>query len=139
MPMSALFIEKSVWPFVMVTVLFGGGAAFMTGRAMARGWQSFWVTLYYMLLLGAAIRFLHHGLFADATLASWRAVQGDLFSLHYYITDTLVLIVAAALGYRLERVRQMTQQYRWLYERTSPFTWAERSRSEISQTAPKPD
>ncbi len=137
--MSSLFIEKSVWAFVMVTVLFGGGAAFLTGRAMARGWRSFWLALYYMLILGMAIRFLHHGLFANATLESWRDAQGDLFSLHYYITDTLILIIAAGIGYRLERVRQMTKQYRWLYERTGPFTWAERSRTQVQQSASKPD
>jgi hypothetical protein len=75
-----------------------------------------------MLLLGLFVRFLHWGLFLD----NWRHLKGDLLSLHYYITDTTVLIAAASLGYRLRRTRQMTRQYRWLYRQTSPFTWEKR-------------
>jgi hypothetical protein len=48
---------------------------------------------------------------------------GDLLSLHYFITDTLVLIAGASLGYRLTRVSQMVSQYPWLYERSTPFSW----------------
>jgi hypothetical protein len=44
-------------------------------------------------------------------------------SLHYCMTDTLVLIAGASLGYRLTRVSQMVSQYPWLYERSSPFSW----------------
>lgn len=122
----SLLIEKSYPAFLLVTLFLGGGAAFLTGRALARSWKTFGRVLVYMLLLGLAVRFLHWGLFMDATYESWRALQGSLFSLHYYITDTLVLIAFAALGYRLERARQMSSQYGWLYERTSPLTWRKR-------------
>lgn len=122
----SLLIEKSVWAFLVITVVFGGGAAFLSGRALARGWRPFGLAVFYMALFGLAVRFLHWGLFLNATFESWRAAQGTLLSLHYYLADTFVLIVAAGLGYRLERTRQMTQQYGWRYRRTSPFTWAKR-------------
>lgn len=121
-----LIIEKSFAAFFIVTVVLGGGAAFFAGRALARSWRPFGRVMFYMLFLGAAVRFLHWGLFLDATLQSWRDMQGTLFSPHYYAVDTLVLMCAAALGYRLERARQMTSQYRWIYERTGPLTWRKR-------------
>jgi hypothetical protein len=119
--------EKSFWAFFFITVLFGGGAAFMTGRAIASAWKPFREAALYMILLAAAVRFLHWGLFSGATLASWRAAQGSLFSLHYYIADLTILLLLAALGFRLHRTRQMTRQYHWLYEKTSPLTWRQRA------------
>jgi hypothetical protein len=124
--MASLFVEKSVWAFLFVTVVLGGGGAFLAGQAMARTWKPFWRAAVYMLLLTAAVRFLHWGLFMDATLQSWREAQGSLLSAHYYLSDAFVLIAAAGLGWRMERTRQMTRQYGWLYRRTSPLTWTER-------------
>ncbi|MGB0087725.1 MAG: DUF6867 family protein [Rhodomicrobiaceae bacterium] len=121
-----LIVEKSYPAFLIVTVVLGGGAAFLTGRALARSWKSFGRLIFYTLLIAAAVRFLHWGLFLDATYESWRAMQGSLLSVHYYIVDALVLIAAASLGYRIERARQMTTQYGWIYERTSPLTWRRR-------------
>lgn len=121
-----LIAEKSIYAFLLITVFLGGGAAFLTGRAVARTWKPFGRAVFYMLLLGLAVRFLHWGLFTGATYASWRELQGTLLSPHYYIVDTAVLIAMAALGYRLERARQMTTQYGWIYTRTSPFTWRKR-------------
>ncbi len=112
----SLFVEDSPWIFLIMTVVIGGGAAFLAGRALAGKWRPIWMPVAYMLLLGLALRFLHHALF-----------HGNLFSLHYYVTDTLVLIAAALLGYRLTRARQMASQYPWLYERTGPFSWREKS------------
>lgn len=121
-----LIVEKSYAAFLIVTVVLGGGAAFLTGRALARSWKSFGRLIFYTLLIAAAVRFLHWGLFLDATFQSWREMQGSLLSVHYYIVDALVLIAAASLGYRIERARQMTTQYGWIYERTSPLTWRRR-------------
>lgn len=122
----SLIAEESFAAFLLITVFLGGGAAFLAGRALARSWKPFGRVVIYMLLLGAAVRFLHWGLFMDATYASWRDMRGTLISPYYYLVDTLVLIGMAALGYRLERARQMTTQYGWIYERTSPFTWRKR-------------
>jgi hypothetical protein len=121
-----LIAEKSFAAFLLVTVVLGGGAAFLAGRALARSWKPFARVAVYMLLLALAVRFLHWGLFMDATYESWRDMQGTLLSLHYYLVDVVVLIAFAGLGYRLERARQMTTQYGWIYERTGPLSWRKR-------------
>jgi len=121
-----LIVEKSYAAFFIVTILLGGGAAILTGRSLARSWKSFGRLVFYMLLLGFAVRFLHWGLFLDATYESWRNMQGSLLSLHYYLVDTAILIVAAAFGYRLQRAKQMATQYGWLYERAGPLSWRKR-------------
>ncbi|MBL8574826.1 MAG: hypothetical protein JNM13_14215 [Hyphomicrobiaceae bacterium] len=101
--------------FALVTLCLGGGAAWMTGRAVARGWGSLVNLFTYGLLLGAGVRFLHYALFG-----------GTMFSFHYYLVDTALLMVLAFLSFRMTRVRQMTTQYRWLYEKTGPFGWRAR-------------
>jgi hypothetical protein len=113
-----LFIENSPWVFLFVTVILGGGAAFQAGRAMASKWRPVWLTIFYMILLGLAVRFFQFALF-----------DGHLLSLHYFITDTLILILVAMLGFRLTRVGQMTSQYPWLYERSGPLSWREKKAS----------
>ena len=62
--------ETSLYAFLLVTVVAGGGAAFMIGRAAAKTWKPFWQAVIYVMILSAAIRFLHWGLFAGATLQS---------------------------------------------------------------------
>ena len=114
----SIFVEDSLWIFLVMTVFIGGGAAFLAGRALAGRWRPVWYAVLYMIPLGASLRFFHYALF-----------RGDLLSVHYFITDTLVLIAAALLGYRLTRVRQMVSQYPWLYERTSPLSWRARQGS----------
>ena len=43
--------------FLLVTVALGGGAAWLTGRAMAAAWRPWWHVLGFMLLIAAAVRF----------------------------------------------------------------------------------
>ena len=118
--------EKSIWAFLFVTVIAGGGAAFMIGRAAAKGWNPFWQAVVQVLGLAAAVRFLHWGLFAGATFESWRQAQGSLFSLHYYLVDATVLLLFAALGFLRQRTVQMLRQYGWLTVQTSPLSWRSR-------------
>ena len=106
--------ESSLWAFLFITLSAGGGAAFMIGRAAAKGWKPFWQAALQTMLLGAAVRFLHWGLFAGATLASWRAAQGTLLSSHYYAADAAILLLFAAAGFVLQRRAQMARQYGWL-------------------------
>ncbi len=101
--------------FLVMTVIIGGGAAFLAGRGLASGWKPFWRVFVYMALLAAAVRFFHYALF-----------NGNLRSLYYYLVTYVVLVAAAALGFRAMRTTQMVTQYRWLYERTSPLTWRDR-------------
>src|SRR5437764_2789032 len=46
-------------PFLLVTVVLGGSAAFIAGRAVAQTWRPWWQGVAYMLILGAAVRFIH--------------------------------------------------------------------------------
>ena len=101
--------------FLVLTVIIGGGAAFLAGRGLARSWKPFWRVIVYMALLAAAIRFFHYALF-----------DGTLLSLYYYLVTYAVLLAAACIGFRMMRTTQMVTQYRWLYQRTSPLTWRDR-------------
>lgn len=101
--------------FFFVTLVIGGGAAFMAGRALAGTWKPIGLLIFYMLLLGFAIRFFHFALF-----------DGTLLSLHYYLVDSAALSGFALLGYRIKRVSQMTSLYAWMYERAGPLAWRER-------------
>lgn len=115
--------ETSFWVFFFLTVVLAGGAAAMTGRALARQWRPYRQVVFYSALLGCADRFLHWGLFLDFPLDVYK---GSLFSIHYYLVDTAILVLFASIAWRMTRTRQMTNQYRWLYRRTSPFTWEKR-------------
>jgi hypothetical protein len=35
-------------------------------------------------------------------------------------------VAVASFGYQFKRTNQMTSQYHWLYEKTSPLTWRNR-------------
>ena len=107
--------DDSPHVFLLLTVIIGGGAAFLAGRGLARSWKPFSRTFFYMALLAAAVRFFHYALF-----------DGKLLSLYYYLVAYAVLLAAASLGFRSMRTTQMVSQYRWLYERTSPLTWRDR-------------
>ena len=106
------YANETALQVFFVTCLLGGGAAWATGRALADTWRPFGQAIVYLLLLGAAFRFAHFALF-----------QGKLFSLSSYLSDTVYLLAVGGLSWRLTRARRMVTQYRWLYERTGPFTW----------------
>lgn len=111
-----IYEESSVWLFLLITVIMGGWAAWMTGRAIALTWRAYWNLILYLFILGAAVRFIHFALF-----------EGTLLSIHYYAVDTIVLLIIGSLGFQYTRARQMTTQYRWLYERSGPFSWREKA------------
>lgn len=102
------FIEGNLGVFLMVTVIIGGGTAYMTGRAVAMTWRPSWQLGLYVFVLAAATRFVHYALFG-----------ADLLSIRYYLVDLVVLAAIAALGFRITEVASMTRQYSWLYERSS--------------------
>jgi small-conductance mechanosensitive channel len=107
--------EDSFGVFLLVTVLLGGGAAWLAGRAIAATWRPWWHVPFYMLILGIAVRFLHFALF-----------EATLLSLHYYLVDTGVCLALGLLGFRAARAAQMATQYRWINVRTGTFTWGRR-------------
>ena len=107
-----IFEEGSIGIFLLVTVFLGGGAAWLSGRAIARSWQTRVRLVVYLFLLTFGVRFLHFALF-----------EGHILTFHYYVVDMVVLMVLGLLGFQYQRAEQMTRQYSWMYERSGPFTW----------------
>jgi hypothetical protein len=108
----ALLYEEGFGVFVLVTVVLGGGAAWLAGRAIAGTWRPFWQLPFYMLILGLSVRFIHFALF-----------DGTFLSLHYYAVDALACFAFGALGFRLTRARQMATQYAWIFAPRGAFGW----------------
>ncbi|MGD0561771.1 MAG: DUF6867 family protein [Roseiarcus sp.] len=91
--------------FIVLTGL-GAAAAFTTGRALASGWSPLWRIAPAMVVLAAAVQFLHFALF-----------QEELLSLHYYLVTFVLLLAMAWFGYAAMRARQMATQYSWAFEK----------------------
>jgi hypothetical protein len=119
-----LYEEPTIWLFILVTVIMGGWAAWMTGRAIALTWRPVWQVPVYVLVLGLVVRFIHFALF-----------EGTLLTAHFYIVDVMILIAFAMAGWRYTRTTQMTTQYRWLYERAGPFGWKPRATANAPESA----
>ena len=109
---ALLYEDESLGIFVLITVVLGGGAAVLAGRAIAATWRPWWQVVVYMLILGAAVRFIHFALFG-----------GTLLTLHYYAVDSVVCLIAGLLGFRAARVAQMVRQYRWINVADGPLRW----------------
>jgi hypothetical protein len=112
-----LYEEDSLGVFLLVTVVLGGGAAAPAGRAVALTWRPWWQVLVYMLMLGAAVRFIHFTLF-----------NGTLLSIHYYTVDTLVCMAFGFAGFQAARARRMVAQYPWINEPDGPMRWRRKAR-----------
>jgi hypothetical protein len=115
MPMDFYETETPL-QILFVTVLMGGGAAWLAGRAIAQTWRPLWHIAPYMLMLAAAVRFIHFALFEAA-----------LISPLSYAADVAFLLIVSSLSWRVARTTQMVTQYHWLYERAGPLSWRDRS------------
>jgi hypothetical protein len=112
-PVSQLLYEEgSFGVFLLVTVILGGGAAALAGRAIALTWRPWWQIIGYMLILGGAIRFFHFALFG-----------GTLLSIHYYLVDAVICMAFGCIGFRSARAAQMVRQYRWINAPNGPLRW----------------
>ncbi len=109
---ALLYEEGSFGVFLLVTIILGGGAAALAGRAIAATWRPWWQVVAYGFILGTAVRFIHFSLYG-----------GTFLSLHYYLVDSVVCIGCGFLGFRAARASQMITQYRWLNERDGPMRW----------------
>ena len=108
--------EKSLFDFLLITVFLGGGAAYLTGRALAGTWRSIIQPIAYMVPLTFAVRFIHFAMF-----------EGTLSSIQFALVDFVVLLFFSLLGFRITRTAQMAGQYHWLYDRSGPLTWRRRA------------
>src|SRR5262245_50084234 len=109
---SWLYDTGNGWVFLLVTVVLGGSAAFMSGRAVAQTWRPYWHIPLYMVPLAASVRFFHYALFGE-----------PLLSLQNYLIDFAVVLVAASLGFRLLSGNKMAQQFHWLFRRNGLLGW----------------
>jgi hypothetical protein len=112
--MDRLYAGETILDIFLVTGLIGGGAAWLSGRAIAAAWGGPSRIVLTALFLGAAARFLHFALF-----------QGELLSLPSFVCDTLIFLVVGLVSWRMTRASLMVRQYPWLYARTGPLTWRE--------------
>jgi len=110
-----LYEEHSLGIFLLVTIVLGGGAAILAGRAIAITWRPVWQIVSYGLILAAAVRFIHYSLFG-----------GTFLSLHYYLVDGAFCIMFGLVGFRTARAAQMVTQYRWLNESHGPMRWRQK-------------
>jgi hypothetical protein len=94
---------NGLWVFLLCTVLLGGGAAYISGKAIAETWRPFWQVIAYGLLLALVVRFMHFALFNEI-----------MVSLRNYLIDGAILLAFGTLGYTLARRRQMNDMYGWL-------------------------
>lgn len=115
--------EVSPIDFLLVTVFLGGGAAWLTGRATALTWSSWWHLLAYVVLLTIATRFIHYSLFHGSFFLPLSTFGTALY--HAGI-DFVILMALAALGRQMTRAGQMSAQYHFLYDRAGPIGWRER-------------
>jgi hypothetical protein len=110
-----LLYEESFGVFLLVTVALAGGAAWLTGRAIAGTWRPWWQVPVYAMILAAASRFIHYSLFG-----------GTLASLHYYLADAIVCLILGLLAFRITRAGQMCAQYPWVNRRNGLMGWGPR-------------
>ena len=98
------FDRTIVFHFVVATILMGGGAGWLSGRAIAITWRPRWMLFPAALGLGVLVRFIHFALF-DERLASLSLVG----------FDAAFAFIFALAGYHMTRSRQMERQYSFLH------------------------
>jgi hypothetical protein len=108
--------EYGLGVFLLMAVFLGGGASFLTGRAIASTWRPWWHVILYALALGCATRFLRFALFDDPLLSPLG-----------YFADAMTCLAFGLLGFRRTRVTQMVTGYAWINERDGPMTWRRRA------------
>jgi hypothetical protein len=113
--MQAL-LGTSLGVFIGLTVILIGGAAVMTGRALADGWTSPLQVVFACVGLTLADRFLIYALFG-----------GELLHLTGFLIDFVVITAMALAAHRLTVVHKMVAQYPWRYERESLWTYRKKS------------
>ncbi|MEC9345983.1 MAG: hypothetical protein VYB54_07135 [Pseudomonadota bacterium] len=104
--------------FIGLTCVLAGGAAWMTGQALAANWLPRWQGVAYGILLAAANRFLVYALF-----------DGQLLSVPGFLVACVVLVGIVQVAFQATRAFRMVSQYPWLYEPAGPFSWRERKSS----------
>ncbi|TXI02712.1 MAG: hypothetical protein E6Q76_15045 [Rhizobium sp.] len=117
--MQGLFFDSDTGGRIVIRaiiVILGFWTAWRAGRAVASNWESYPLVVIYCFLIGLGLQFLHHALF-----------NGQVFDPVIYIIDVVLLLVFGTAGYRYRRTDQMVNNYYWLYEKTSAFSWRKKN------------
>jgi hypothetical protein len=107
-----LYEEGSFGVFVLVTLILGGGAATLAGRAIAGTWRPWWQVVAYGFVLGGAVRFKPGCVCVYMFLSAQDSV-----------VDLIIFIHSRFLGLSAARASQMITQYGWLNESEGPMRW----------------
>lgn len=102
--------------FIGLTVILVGGAAILTGRAVASNWKPAWQVIAACVGLALADRFLIYALF-----------QGELLDFWGTLVHFVVLAAMGLAAWQMAKVSKLVTQYPWRYRRTSPFAYEELS------------
>ena len=115
-PEMGLIWEVTFWEFLFVTVILGGGGAWMVGRSTALTWSGWGLLAFYIVLLALAVRFIHFALFNGSFLLPFSTFGTGLY---YGIIDYIVLFAIAAAGRVVVRNQQMSRQYGFLHRQSA--------------------
>ncbi|TFF22866.1 hypothetical protein E3C22_10415 [Jiella endophytica] len=110
-PEMGILWEVSFWEFFFVTVILGGGGAWMIGRSTALRWSGWGLLAFYVFLLSIAVRFIHFSLFNGTFLLPLSHFGTGLY---YGVVDYVVLFAIASAARVFVRNRQMARQYGFL-------------------------
>jgi len=113
----------------LTIVMFGAGG-FLMGQVVADTWRPWWNILPYGALLAIANQFLGFALFGgpfivDSLVSSGSQPIGS--AIFGYLVEFAVIVAFALVAFRVTRVRRMTTQYPWLYERAGLFAWRQKN------------
>jgi hypothetical protein len=117
--MQGLFFEADDGVHLVLrclVTLIGFWTAWRAGKAVADGWSGYSMVVVYTVLLAAVMQFMHHALF-----------NGPFLSGFYYVVDFVLLLIFSTGGFRYRRTNQMVNNYYWLYDRTSAFSWKKKN------------
>ena len=91
MTLDSLYAGESIAHIILVTGILGGGAAWLSGRAMAGDWRPQWQVAIAAVLIGAATRFIAFALF-----------EGELLAAPSFCCDTLIFLIVGLVGWRVD-------------------------------------
>jgi len=118
--MQQLYVNEAWWQSVILTLILGGGGAWLAGRAIARTWRGIHVAVLAAIPMAMAVRFVHFALFEEPLLSPMP-----------WLAETAILLVVICIAFQYTRARQMVRQYYWLYESRGPLGW------QLRQDAPQ--
>jgi len=110
--MNGLYVNEAWYQEIFITLVLGGGCAWLAGRAIASTWRSVWIAAIAAVPMALAVRFVHFALFNE-----------PLLSLAPWLIETLIMVAIICLSFQRTRALQMVRQYYWLYEPKGPLGW----------------